>query len=154
MEAKLLYWAGAFVNLALIVTLALRGLRQVRRGDVAAHRRSMLAGALLVGAFLVSYVLKLIWLGREDLSLWSRFHVYNLRFHETCILLMLLAGGLALTRARAMRGRRQRTRDPADSLAPASTVRWHRNAGRTAVLASIVALLTAAAILAGMIGRA
>ena len=55
MDAKVLYWTGAFVNFAVITVLVLRGIGQIRRGEVARHRRSMLTGAALVGAFLVSY---------------------------------------------------------------------------------------------------
>jgi len=153
-DPKLLYWTGAFLNLGAIVVLALRGVAQVRRGEVEAHRRSMLAGAWLIGAFLVSYALKLHWLGREDLASWSRLHVHNLRFHESCVLLMLLAGSVALTRARAMRRTRERTRDPGDPPAPESTLRWHRRAGWTGVVASVAGLLTAGVILVGMYGRA
>ncbi len=153
MDAKLLYWTGAFVNLAVIVLLAARGVSQVRRGEIEAHRRSMLTGAWLIAAFLVSYVFKLMFLGREDLDLWSRLHINNLRFHETCVLLMILAGSIALTRARAMRGTRQRTRNPEDPLARASTVAWHHRAGWTAIVASVLGLLTAGAILVGMYGR-
>ena len=153
MDAKLFYWTGAFVNLAVIVVLAARGVAQVRRGEIEAHRRSMLAGAWLIAAFLVSYVFKLLFLGREDLSVWSRLHVHNLRFHETCVLLMIVAGGFALTRARAMRGTRERTRDPKDPPAPAPTVVWHHRAGWSAVVASVLGLLTAGGILVGMYGR-
>ncbi len=153
MDAKVLYWTGAFVNLGVIVLLAFRGIAQVRRGDVEAHRRSMLGGAALIVAFLVSYVFKLAFLGREDLSLWSDLHVNNLRFHETCVLAMLLAGGFALTRARAMRGKRERSRDPADPPASPAVVRWHHRAGFAAVGASVLGLLTAGLILAGMYAR-
>ena len=153
MDPKLLYWTGAIVNLGLIVVLAFRGVAQIRRGEVERHRRSMLTGGLLVAAFLISYALKLAFLGREDLGLWSTFHVQNLRFHETCVLLMILAGGVAVSRARKMRGTRERTRNPSDAPAPASTVRWHHRAGWTAVTASVVGLLTAGVILIGMYAR-
>jgi uncharacterized membrane protein YozB (DUF420 family) len=153
MDPKALYWTGALVNLGLIVMLAFRGVAQIREGEVEKHRRSMLTGALLIGVFLVSYVFKLIFLGREDLSVWSNFHVQNLRLHETCVLLMILAGGMAVTQARRMRGSRERTRNPAGPPARASTVKWHRRAGWTAVLASVAAFLTAAVILAGMYAR-
>jgi uncharacterized membrane protein YozB (DUF420 family) len=136
-----------------IVGLAVRGVLQVRRGEVEAHRRSMLAGAWLIVAFLVSYGFKLALLGREDLALWSRFHIHNLRLHETCVLLMVVAGIVALTRARAMRGTRERTRDPADEPARTSTVAWHHRAGWVAVAASVAGLLTAGVILVGMYGR-
>lgn len=142
------------MNLGVIVALAVRGVAQVRRGEVEAHRRSMLAGASLVTAFLVSYPFKLLFLGREDLAGWSPLHVHNLRLHETCVALMLLAGVVALTRARALRGTRERSRDPSDPPAPVSTLRWHQRAGWTGVTAAVAGFLTACVILAGMIGRA
>ena len=129
MDAKVLYWTGAFVNFAVITVLVLRGIGQIRRGEVARHRRSMLTGAALVGAFLVSYGFKLALLGRENLAVWSDFHVNNLRIHETCVLMMLLAGAVAATLARRMRDTRNVTRDPTDAFAPDATVRWHRRAG-------------------------
>ena len=92
MDPKVLFWTGALVNMALIVTLALFGVRARRRGDIAQHRRLMLSGAGLVGFFLTSYVFKLTFLGREDMSLWSPYAVWVLRFHETCVLVMLVAG--------------------------------------------------------------
>lgn len=153
MDAKVIYWTAALLNLGVIVALALRGVAQVRRGEVEAHRRSMLAAAALIVAFLVSYPLKLLFLGREDLAAWSALHVHNLHLHETCVALMLLAGAVALSRARAMRGTRQRTRDPASPPAPASTVRWHHRAGWTGVSAAVAGFLTACGILAGMVGR-
>jgi uncharacterized membrane protein YozB (DUF420 family) len=152
-DAKVLYWTAALLNLALIVGLASRGVRQIRRGEVASHRRSMLAGAWLVVAFLVSYVFKVAFLGREDLAVWSSLYVNTLRFHETCVLLMLVAGTVALTRARRMRGTRQRTRNPADAPAPESTVRWHHRAGWAGVIGAVAGLASAGVVLYGMYAR-
>ncbi|MEE2673646.1 MAG: DUF420 domain-containing protein [Myxococcota bacterium] len=153
MDLKVLYWTGAFINFGLISALAYRGVRQIRRGEVARHRRSMSTCAVLVGAFLVSYGFKLRFLGREDLGVWSDFHVGNLRIHETCVLAMLAAGIVAITRARKMRDTRSVTRDPASPPAPASTVRWHQRAGWTSVVSAGLGLLTAATVLFGMYSR-
>ncbi len=153
MDPKVLYWTAAFVNLGVIAGLVIRGVAYIRRGDVVRHRRAMLAGAWLVAAFLVSYGLKLAFLGREDLSVWRAFHVQTLRLHETCVLAMLVAGTVALTRARRMRGSRNVTRDPADPPAPESTVRWHRRAGWTGVIGALTGLASAGVVLAGMYAR-
>ncbi len=153
MDPKVLYWTGAFINFSLITALAIRGVGQIRRGEVARHRRSMLTCAALVGAFLVSYGVKLVFLGRENLAVWSAFHSGNLRFHETCVLLMIVSGIVALTRARKMRGTRNVTRDPASPSAPESTVRWHHRAGRTGVVSAVLGLLTAGMVLFGMYSR-
>ena len=45
MDAKVLYWTGALVNLGVISVLLARGVFLIRRGEVARHRRSMLTGA-------------------------------------------------------------------------------------------------------------
>lgn len=153
MDPKVLYWTAAFVNLAVIAGLVLRGVVHIRRGDVVRHRRAMLTGAWLVAAFLVSYGLKVAFLGREDLSVWSAFQVHTLRLHETCVLAMLVAGSVALTRVRRMRGSRNVTRDPADPPAPESTARWHRRAGWTGVIGALTGLASAGVVLAGMYAR-
>ncbi len=141
------------MNFGLITALAIRGVRQIRRGEVARHRRSMLTCAALIGAFLVSYGLKLAFLGRENLAVWSTFHVGNLRFHETCILVMLISGVVAVTRAWKMRNTRSVTRDPASPLAPESTVLWHHRAGWTGLGGAVLGVLTAGIVLFGMYSR-
>ena len=153
MDAKVLYWTGALVNLGVIVVLLARGVFQIRRGEVARHRRSMLTGAGLVLVFLLSYVFKLAFLGREDLSVWSAFYYRTLRFHESCVLLMVVAGTFAISRALKMRRTRNVTRDPADAPAPGSTVRWHHRAGWTGVVGAVAGLLSAAVVLIGMYER-
>jgi len=154
LDPKLAYWTWALANFAGVVACAGLGVRGIRRRDVRTHRRCMLAAAGLVGLFLASYVLKVIFLGREDLGLWSAPAVAVLRAHETCILLMLVAGATAGTRA--WRFRRSL---PAGPLLPPSEVTRrgrlaHRRAGWTAVVASGLALATAAVVLAGMYARA
>jgi len=153
MDAKVLYWTGALINLGVIISLVVTAVRHVRRGDVARHRRNMLIACSLVGAFLGSYVLKVAFLGRERLSEWSEAHRVVLYVHETCVLLMLIAGAVALSQAWRMRKTRNVTRQPGDSLAPESTRRWHRRAGWSAAFGSALGLLTAAVVLAGMVAR-
>ena len=154
MAANILYWSAALANLGVVVALALRGVRARRRGDVPSHRRHMLAACALVGLFLLSYPFKLLWLGPEDLSTWSRADVVVLRIHETCVLTMLVAGGLAGARARRLARTRNASGDPAQPVAPPALARGHRRAGWTAVAASLLGLLTALLVLAGMVGRA
>ena len=152
-DPKVLYWTAALANMLAIPVFAARGIGQIRRGEVARHRRSMLTCALLVAAFLVSYGFKLALLGPEDLSVWSGFSRWTLRFHELFVLAMLLGGGLALQRARRMKGTRNVTRVPSDAAAPASTARVHRRAGWTGVVAAVLGVLSAAVVLAGMYER-
>ncbi len=153
MDAKFLFWSAALLNMAALFGLVCNGVRQVRRGNVRAHRRSMIGATCLVTTFLVAYLFKVTLLGKEDFALWSRAAVWNLRFHESCVLLMLLAGTLALRRARRLRGTRNVTRERDDPMAPERLVRSHTRAGWTAVSAAALGLLTAAIVLAGMYGR-
>lgn len=154
MDPKLIFWTGAFANMSLIVALAFVGVRARRRGDIALHVRCMLTGAVLVAAFLLAYVWKLAFLGREDMDAWSGASVWVLRIHETCVLVMLVAGALAVRRGRALRATRNVTRDPADPAAPLQQVRGHRGAGQLAVGAAVLGLLTAGVVLFGMYQRA
>ena len=154
MNANLLYWSGALLNMAVIAGLAVYGVRCARRGELARHARSMRAAGLLVGLFLASYVLKLASLGREELASWSPAAVGMLRFHELCVLVMLVAGGIALFLGRTLRRSRAYTRDAADPAAPAGLLRRHRLAGRTALAGALLGAATAALVLAGMYTRA
>ena len=153
MDGKLLFWCAALLNMGVMFGLMANGVRQVRRGNLVAHRRSMIAAACLVAAFLTGYLLKATLLGKEDFSLWSQAAVWNLRFHETCVLFMLLAGGLALFRGRRLRATRNFSKERDDPTAPESLVRSHTRAGWTAVGSATLGLLTAAIVLAGMVGR-
>jgi len=154
MTPGLLYWTGAFANMLVIVILAGVGVRERRRGRIRQHRRDMLIAAGLVGGFLVSYVLKLALLGREDMSGWSGNAVWTLRFHELCVLSMLLAGGLAARRGSALGRTRAASLDLADPPPAPGAALAHRRAGWTAVVAAALGLLSAALVLVGMYQRA
>jgi uncharacterized membrane protein YozB (DUF420 family) len=154
MDARLAYWTFALVNMVCVVGFAAAGVRAVRGGDTPRHRRCMLTAATLVVLFVVSYVVKLAALGREDLSTWGALSIAVLRSHELCVLTMVVAGGVALSRALRLRATRNFTRRSEDPPALAATVRWHRGAGRTAAIAASLGLLLAACILAGMYRRA
>jgi hypothetical protein len=114
----------------------------------------MLTSATLVTAFLGAYVLKLMWLGREELSAWARADVTILRVHEVFVLLMVFGGGVALVLARSLRGTRNRTRNPADPIAPASAVARHQRAGWTAAVGAAFGWALAGLVLLGMFRRA
>ena len=154
MDPKVLYWTGALINMATMMAIALSGLRQIQRGEVARHRRSMLISASLVVAFLLSYVVKVIFLGQEDLASWEPAYVNTLRFHEGCILLMVVGGGFALMFGRALKRTSAFGTDPEAPEAPDQLRRRHRIAGRTALTAALLALASASIGLVGMYGRA
>jgi len=153
MDAKVIYWTVALLNMALLGGFALSGVLQARRGEYSRHRRSMLIAIVLVAGFVLSYGLKLAVLGREDLSVWNPLFVNTLRFHETCILTMVISGGLALRRGHGL-ARTRLVSDAADApeADPAAMAR-HRLAGRIALWAAGFGFASAAIVLAGMYAR-
>ena len=154
MDPKLWFWTSALGLMAGVVCVATAGVLRRRRGDVPGHRRAMLTAAALVALFLVSYGLKVVWLGHEEVAEWGGSDRLVLRIHETCIAVMLSAGAVAGLRAWRLRRTRNATLDPADTPAPAALARWHRRAGWTAVVAAGLGWLTALLILIGMYQRA
>jgi uncharacterized membrane protein YozB (DUF420 family) len=153
MDPKLLFWSAALVNLGVLCGFALSGVRYVRRGEVARHRRAMKIASWLILAFLGSYVLKVGFLGREDQSVWTAVDVWVLRIHELFVMVMMIAGSVAWVKARKLVETRLVTHDPADPIPDPAIVRVHRLAGRTAVISSILALLFAIGVLLGMFAR-
>ena len=154
MDAKLVYWTAALVNLAAVVALALLGWRRARRGEFQAHRRAMLGACWLVVAFLVSYLLKVGVLGREVLGIWAPRYVNSLHVHESFVLLMLLCGLGALLQARRLGLPRGPDSPPIEAGRLSRGVRIHRWLGRIGVVASACAFGTAAYVLWGMYERA
>ena len=154
MTANLWFWTIALANLGVIVACGAVGVRAIRRGDARAHRRMMIAATALVGLFLLSYLLKVAWLGREDRSAWTAVDYAILYIHELCIAGMLVAGGTALFRG--LRFQRLllpswTIPDRADALPGRDT---HRRAGRIAAWAGVLAFLTAIGVWTGMLLRA
>jgi hypothetical protein len=114
----------------------------------------MSAAAMLIAVFLVSYVFKLSFLGREDFSTWTWAQVQVLRIHELCVAAMLLGGSYAGWKALRFRGSL-----PKGPLLPPeeNPVRGrvlHRRAGWVAVAGSVLGFVTALFVLAGMYSRA
>jgi uncharacterized membrane protein YozB (DUF420 family) len=154
MDPKLFFWTLALADLGVVNAVAILGIRYARSGEIARHKRAMKIASLLVVGFLGSYVLKLQFLGCEDMSIWTTFDVWVLRIHELFVLQMLIGGSIAWTQARKLLGTQLVTRDTNDPLPDAQVVRVHRLAGRTAVVGAILAFLMAIGVLAGMYGRA
>ncbi len=152
-DPKALFWTGALINMLVILGCAGFGIRNVRAGRVHVHKRLMLTGVWLVVLFLVSYVAKSFVLGKEDLHTWGEFHVSVLRFHETCVTIMLIAGGLALFTGLRTHLDAEDRPEGEDPLWFAGRVRLHRRAGRTAVVASALGVASAAIVLYGMYTR-
>lgn len=154
MDPKLIFWTLALADLGALAALALMGVGFARRGEIARHRRAMRIATLLVVGFLAAYLLKLRFLGREDMSVWSELDVWVLRIHELFVLLMLVAGAIAWSQARRLVKTRIVTHAPDDPLPGSQTLRLHRFAGRTAVVGAVLAFLSATGVLVGMYARA
>ena len=130
MDPKLLFWIAALINLAVLCVVAILGVRHARRGEIARHLRAMKIATTLVFAFLGSYVLKVVFLGREDQSVWTLFDVWVLRIHEMFVLVMLVAGAIAWFQGGKLKGTRLVTHDPSDSEPDVSVARRHSRDGR------------------------
>lgn len=154
MNPALLFWTGALVDLGLVCLVAMIGVRCARRGEIARHRRAMKVAGLLVVGFLLAYVAKVVLIGREDFSLWSRLDVWILRFHELFVLGMLVAGGLAFRMGGRLEGTRVVTRDAKDPDPDPKLLRRHRRAGWIAVASMLLGFVLAIGVLVGMYGRA
>src|SRR5262245_16493929 len=147
MDPKLIFWCAALANLGAIVLFAGTGVLAVRRGDVRKHRRRMLTAASLVGLFLVSYLIKLAALGREDRSLWTSLDRSVLYVHETFVAAMLLGGVYAGWRAWQFRARLGPSLLlPRDGELPGRAP--HRRAGWIALIGAAMAFVTAGGVLA------
>ncbi len=153
MDAKLLFWTAALVNLGVLCGFAFAGIRYVRRGEIARHRRAMKIATAMLFAFLGAYVLKVAFLGREDQSLWTPLDVWVLRIHELFVMLMIGGGALAWWQSRRLASTRLVTHDPQDPMPDAPIVRIHRLAGRSAVIGSVLAFVLAVGVLIGMFAR-
>jgi len=154
MDAKLWFWCAAVVNFVALTGFAVSGVRQIKRGEVARHRRSMLVAASLVLLFVVSYVFKVAVLGRENMAVWAMRDVWMLRFHELCVLAMLVGGVVSLVLGARIKNTRRFTFDMGDPAANAQDMSRHRVAGRIAVVGAVLGVISAAFVWLGMLARA
>ena len=154
MTANLVYWTAALANLAVIVGCGTRGVAAIRRGEVRTHRRMMLVSTALVALFLVSYLLKVAWLGKEDRSAWTSLDYAFLYTHELCIAAMLVAGAIALYRALRFQSRLRPgwVIPPGPDALPGGE--QHRRAGTLAKWSGALAFVSAIGVWAGMLLRA
>ena len=151
LDPKVVYWTGALLNMVAALAIAAFGASRIRRAEIPRHARAMKVAVTLVVLFVLSYALKLRLLGREALELWEPRFVHVLRFHETCVAVMVLAGGTALYLATT-----RRLADPPapDQLARRARVaRIHRACGWTALVACGLGAVSAGYVLYGMYAR-
>ena len=154
LDPRLAYWTAAWLNMALVVVLALAGLRQASRKNFETHRRLMLAAAWLIVGFVASYAVKLYALGREALETWDTSYVQVLRVHELCVAILVGAGAVALWKALQL-GLPPGGAQGESSARPAPEtlfrgIQLHRRAGFLAIGSASFGLLTAAYVLYGM----
>lgn len=153
MDPKVLYWTFAFINMGFVVGLGFYGRAQLKTGNAKRHATMMISASCLVVGFVVSYGFKLAILGREDLMLWSDAALNTLRFHETCVLAMVVAGGLAIRWGRTLRNKRSYTLNPDDPAASESLIRRHHRAGQVALVGAALGFVSSGFVLAGMYAR-
>jgi uncharacterized membrane protein YozB (DUF420 family) len=152
MNAHLAFWTAALADLGAVALFAVLGVRRAKAGDYAGHKRWMQLSVAGVVLFLVAYLAKVPLLGREDRSLWDSRSLVALYIHETCVLAMMIGGGIALWRTRRF-GPDLARFDARDAAVVANRKR-HGAAGRLAVIAALAGFATAAVVLVGMYQRA
>lgn len=150
MTYNLYFWLYAYLLTMIAIGFALNGYKHIRRGNIAAHRKAMNRAIGLILFFVLSYIFKVILLGREDKSDWSNFYRLVLYVHESFIFLMLVSGTYA--RVLASRFKHSLT---AEVISPIDRERRRRHArlGKIAIFSTCCALITAVAILYGMFQR-
>jgi uncharacterized membrane protein YozB (DUF420 family) len=155
MDANTAYWTAAWLNMLVLVGLAIAGARQAGQQHIDRHRRLMWTAVILVVVFVSSYGVKLAVLGREDLAVWERSFVHVLRVHELCVLVMVLAGATSLTLALRLELERPlgAPRIGLDAARLGRGVRIHRSAGWIAIGAGLLGVLTASYVLWGFYSR-
>ena len=144
MGIRVLYWTFALTTMAAAVGSAVVGQWHARNGRVLEHRRAMTSAGILIGIFLISYVLKVAIIGKESLASWTHLEVLVLRAHESLVALMLLAGAGAgyLGSRRRIHGQERTSSNLA-----------HKIVGRIAIASGTLGLVTAGMLLVGMYGR-
>jgi uncharacterized membrane protein YozB (DUF420 family) len=154
MDPKLLFWTASLLNLGVLVGFAVLGVRYARRGEIARHQRAMKIASALIIVFLGFYLLKVLFIGREDVEAWGQLDTWILRIHELFVVQMLVAGVIAWVQAHELRSTRLVTYDANDPEAELRTAKIHRIAGRTSVAGAALGFVMAIAVLAGMFARA
>lgn len=136
MSPTLVYWTVVFVWLLLTLSIALRGRALVRRKRVMPHHRLMRIALYMIVLFLISYPIKVVVLGRADISSWSLLMRIVLHVHETLMITMVVAGARARWLARRWHPE------------GFDVARSHRRAGLVAIIAGLLGVLTAGLVLA------
>ncbi len=147
MNYNFAFWAYAYVLMLVVVLFAIRGVKDIKAGDFQAHMSKMTVACNLLIFFVVSYLAKVITLGREDKSLFSMWDLIILYTHEFCILVMLVSGVYA--RVMAFKFKESLGSDTISETHQALR-RKHGKAGKIAVTFAVLGLFTASFVLCGM----
>lgn len=125
------FWVDVlpFINEALMIASAISvsiGWRRIRQGQIAAHRRLMLAGTGFGAAFLIGYLTRSFTVGDTTFGGPEELRAPYLAFLALHIVLATIAGILGvITLRRALRGRFDLHR----RIAPATATLWLVAAG-------------------------
>ena len=151
MTMKLAYWVFAYFLTIAAVAVALNGISHVKKGDIQTHLKRMVFSNNLILFFVVTYVFKMTFLGREDKSQWSTLYLVILYVHEAFIGFMLISGVYARVMARRFKSSLEASDIPEQHQI------WrqkHKTAGKLTLLFAILAIITATGVLHGMFSRA
>jgi len=142
MTANLAYWLFAYVLMSVTLVIAFRGVVHARARRFEAHMKAMVLACNILLFFVLTYVLKVFVLGREDKTDWTMLDLVILRVHESFIAIMLITGTRARLLARKLKGRLD---NPLE--ADRAIRRSHALAGKIALGAAVCALGTATGVL-------
>ncbi len=150
MSPNLAFWVFAYGLTLTAIAIALKGIWYARHGELIKHRKAMVFACNLILFFVVSYVFKMFFLGREDKSEWSQAYLVTLYIHESLIGGMLICGTWARVLAQKMGA--DFSADPDEGLLKLRG--RHARMGKLTVGFATAGLVTAAVVLYGMFARA
>ena len=150
MNVNLAFWVFAYALTLLSIIIAFSGVGAAKKGDFETHRKRMTLACNLILFFVLSYVVKMFALGREDKSQWTTIYLVVLYIHETLIGGMLVSGTISRVLAYKFRDSLS-----GDTVSPLDIKRrkTHARAGKMCIMFAISALITAAVVLYGMFVR-
>lgn len=142
MNPNFIYWCFAYAWMSLVVVIGVLAVRQVRAGDLAGHMRKMILVCNMLLFFVVTYVVKVLVLGRELKEGWEMIDFIILYTHEAFIAIMLVTGTWARLLGNKVRARLD---NPTD--ADMAMRRRHKKLGQMAFLSAFAALVTATGVM-------
>jgi uncharacterized membrane protein YozB (DUF420 family) len=142
-SASFFFWLTTWVWMTFVLLRAIVAVSAARQRELRRHERIMKQNLGFLFLFVLLYVGKIGWLGKEPVSTWPILLQTTLRIHEVFIALMLVSGGFSLGAALKGKG-------AASGTEAGTHWRKHRQLGYVAMGAGLCAYLTASIVLAGM----